>query len=592
MAAPTLAQVALIASSGTVAAGGTLATASVSWQSGDVIVVMAGDEGQQGTWSVPTTTGSGITLTAQQVHNSAGSNCGAGCWAGVATAASSGTFSVKNENSNTAQAMMAGVYVVRGSAGIGNSAMSAGSSSRTVSLTPSGADGLIIWGVFDWSQSAVQSPTPAATSHASGSPGPTASPLTTSPAGRYTGYLEELDDQTASTAVSYGIGGSGTGPYTIIAIEVQASAGGGSTPISVSDTGSGDDEISVSVSASPADTGHGTDAITVSATVPPLADTASGTDAFSVSPSVPLADAVGGTDAFSVGSVTAPLSDTGHGTEALTASVTTSGLTDAGTATDALTVTVPIPLSDTGHGTDTFGASATVPLADTGSGTDALGVTVTVSLSDTGTATDAITVSTGTPKSVSDTGSGTDAFTVTATVPLAETAAGTDAITISALTSLTDTASAADAISVVRLVSLSDSVTATDAISVTSGVPTNSGSASIGLSFSIVAYDDSMRDGWVYLYTPPTWRYVGMVEGSLRCGITTSTLVYRMNGVWFNQLEAGVDNPVVADVDVDPRSGMRLFFTKPMVVPGWLYDELYALEPADPSWSPGTLTLL
>lgn len=101
----------------------------------------------------------------------------------------------------------------------------------------------------------------------------------------------------------------------------------------------------------------------------------------------------------------------------------------------------------------------------------------------------------------------------------------------------------------------------------------------------------------VYLYKPPTWRNVQVMEGALRYGVPTSTVVYRQNGVWFNIHTAGVDQPVVADVDiwVDPNNAyntLRLFFTKPMVVPGDLYAGLSALSPADPSWTAGTLTLL
>jgi hypothetical protein len=80
--------------------------------------------------------------------------------------------------------------------------------------------------------------------------------------------------------------------------------------------------------------------------------------------------------------------------------------------------------------------------------------------------------------------------------------------------------------------------------------------------------------------------------GALVVGVTTSTCVYRMGGVWHNQMEARMDDPVVANVDVDAATNLRLFFTKPMVVPGSLYSELSALSPADPTWAPGSLTLL
>lgn len=98
----------------------------------------------------------------------------------------------------------------------------------------------------------------------------------------------------------------------------------------------------------------------------------------------------------------------------------------------------------------------------------------------------------------------------------------------------------------------------------------------------------------VYLYTPPMMRMVYKFPGAwaLRFGINTSTIVYRQDGVWHNIAVAGMDNPVVADCDVDAQSGMLLFFNKPMVVPGWLADELVEIEPADLSWSFSTLTQL
>lgn len=95
-----------------------------------------------------------------------------------------------------------------------------------------------------------------------------------------------------------------------------------------------------------------------------------------------------------------------------------------------------------------------------------------------------------------------------------------------------------------------------------------------------------------YLYTPPTWMNPIRMEGSLVLdGVRTSTLVYRQGGVWHNQLNAGIDSPVVANVDVDP-SGLLLMFNTPTPVPNSLFAELSAVTPADPSWSPGTLTLL
>lgn len=97
----------------------------------------------------------------------------------------------------------------------------------------------------------------------------------------------------------------------------------------------------------------------------------------------------------------------------------------------------------------------------------------------------------------------------------------------------------------------------------------------------------------VYLYTPPTWRHVIEIgKSALVYGVATSTLVYRLAGVWYNVQEAGMDNPVVDHVDIDSRTGLKLFFSTPVVVPGSLHDELAAVTKGDDSWTDGTLTLL
>lgn len=96
-----------------------------------------------------------------------------------------------------------------------------------------------------------------------------------------------------------------------------------------------------------------------------------------------------------------------------------------------------------------------------------------------------------------------------------------------------------------------------------------------------------------YLYTPPTFRYEEILEGSLRFGITTCTLVYRLGGQWYNLLTPGMDAPVVKNVDTDPVSGQFLYFDRPTSVADSLFTEMNAnaLTPSGylSSWSPGTL---
>lgn len=218
---------------GASASGSGAATPSVSWQTDDVVVVFGGTEGGTGgeTMSTPTTTGSGLSFgTAQQLHNSTGSDSGLGCWAAVATANSSGTITVPATHASGTRHKFTGAYVWRGSAGIGNSAIATGST-PTVSMTPTGADGAPCWGVVDWNTDVVQSFTPSASSHNASTPGPTASPVAVRLNPNFTYYVAELDDQTSAGAVSYGLSTANTGPFTIIAIEVKAAAGGGATPV-------------------------------------------------------------------------------------------------------------------------------------------------------------------------------------------------------------------------------------------------------------------------------------------------------------------------------------------------------------------------
>jgi hypothetical protein len=84
---------------------------------------------------------------------------------------------------------------------------------------------------------------------------------------------------------------------------------------------------------------------------------------------------------------------------------------------------------------------------------------------------------------------------------------------------------------------------------------------------------------------------VQTVRGSLRYGVSTSTLVYRMGGQWTNVQDPGMDAPVVANVDTD-TSGLKLYFDRPTVVPDALFAELSGVTPSDPSWTPGSLTYL
>lgn len=69
-----------------------------------------------------------------------------------------------------------------------------------------------------------------------------------------------------------------------------------------------------------------------------------------------------------------------------------------------------------------------------------------------------------------------------------------------------------------------------------------------------------------YLYTPPLWDNVAVMEGSLRYKIPTSTTTYKLNGQWYN-----VQSPGMGMTD-----GADYFFCTPTLVTQALRDEMIA----------------
>lgn len=188
--------------------------ASISWQIGDVLVAMAGAG-----WvvlDVPTNTGSGLAWVSQQSHV-ASTVCATQLATAVATAASSGVISIATDDPGVKFGF--GVWVYRGSDGIGNS-VEQYTTTKTVNLTPTGANGAIVWGVFDRSGQATHTITPTPTN---------TNELTQD--GDYTIHVADLADQTSAGATAYGVSGGGsTGPYSIVALEIKGTAGGGGSP--------------------------------------------------------------------------------------------------------------------------------------------------------------------------------------------------------------------------------------------------------------------------------------------------------------------------------------------------------------------------
>jgi hypothetical protein len=188
--------------------------ATVSWQTNDVIVVIAGAE-DISTLGVPTATG--LTFVVQKQNNpGAAGTCSSGVWAVVAGSAGTNQ-AVSQTLSSGVKHWGFGVWVWRGSQGIGDSSEQH-TATKTVNMTPAaGADAGVVWGAFDFSAGAG----PAAT------PTPTDTRQATVDGTKYSLVVADLTDQVSAGAVAYGLTVTGTtGPYSIVVMEIKTGAGG------------------------------------------------------------------------------------------------------------------------------------------------------------------------------------------------------------------------------------------------------------------------------------------------------------------------------------------------------------------------------
>jgi hypothetical protein len=195
--------------------GSPVTSPSVSWNNGDLVIVIAGSE-TNATFGNPTTTGTGLTFTTRQSNNTA-STCGAILATAVASATSSGTIS--STDSNTSLHRMMSVWVFSGAStrGLGNTAKG-NTAALTVSVTPAGgADSSFVWGVFDFgANSTLQTITPT----------PTNTRFRVQDGTSYDVYVADLHDQVSAGATSYGISGPGSGPFTIMVAEIEGLVSG------------------------------------------------------------------------------------------------------------------------------------------------------------------------------------------------------------------------------------------------------------------------------------------------------------------------------------------------------------------------------
>lgn len=199
----------------TTATSGSIVSASVAWLTGDIVLVNGTCESNVAL-GVPTATG--LTFTSQK-SNSGGSQCSAQC--ATAVAASSSSSAVTLTRTGTPHAG-AGIWVFRGSDGVGASAVSS-TTAKTVSVVLTDTHSAVCWNVGDFNADAITSiaPTPTASNERERS----------QDAGHYSVYSWDITDNAGSGATSFGFTGTPTtGPYTIIGVEILGTTVAASGP--------------------------------------------------------------------------------------------------------------------------------------------------------------------------------------------------------------------------------------------------------------------------------------------------------------------------------------------------------------------------
>ena len=214
MGAPTLVQYAETSWSTT---GSSKATGTVTWQSGDILVVLLGTA-DQGTNPTNLPTATGLTFAAiSGAACTAASDCYANAYS--ATAGSGGSSAVTSPTMSGSLPWGMAVWVWRGSTGLGNvgSSTTTANNNLTQSLIRAGTNSTVCGGLFDW-----------AAASASGygwTPAVANDRQHQQVSGQYTVYVADWGSQDGAGTTSYGITGvSGAGPFARLFVEVKGSA--------------------------------------------------------------------------------------------------------------------------------------------------------------------------------------------------------------------------------------------------------------------------------------------------------------------------------------------------------------------------------
>ena len=200
---------------------GAKSTGSVSWNAGDVVVVVGGSETSVHAVTLPTFSG-GTFAAISGAACTAGSDCYANAWSCIP--AGSGSGAVSSTGTGGGYDYGIAVWVWRGSGGIGNVGASGATANTNItqSLIRSGGNSCVVGGMFDWGAGAVTGYawTPSAANdrqHAKDG-------------SRYTYYVADWGDQGSSGTTSYGLTGiSGNGALARLFVEILGTATSGAT---------------------------------------------------------------------------------------------------------------------------------------------------------------------------------------------------------------------------------------------------------------------------------------------------------------------------------------------------------------------------
>ncbi|HEY9411125.1 MAG TPA: hypothetical protein VIP77_16215 [Jiangellaceae bacterium] len=434
-------------------------------QVGDVLLVFQGiDFGDLGNLASPS--GTAGTWTLKQNDTLGNGRPHVKAWWRYVTVGGAQTVNVTADTVN-GSSIRAHVYVIQGAdqtdpfdGAAGNGATSATTSHVCASVSPATSDALLVGCVSSESGSGYTAPgsftnraelDSGFSSGKSGEEALVASGATgtrtfTGPSSNYASVTVAIKAAAAAVADS---------PQFIIRAPGRIAPGGRWTPwpgtadppsvaaIPLADSGTGTEALTLSAAVPLTESGTGADTLVVAVSIS-LADTGTGTETLNAGISIPLAESGTGADAVTV-SATTTLAETGAGADAATVTAAAT-LADAGSSTQALSVTATASLVDSGTGNDGLTAGIAIPLADAGTGSDALTVQIGAALADAGISTQALGVAA--LASLADTGASAQLLTITATAPLAETGAGTEALGVGRPVALADAGSGSDALAV------------------------------------------------------------------------------------------------------------------------------------------------